>query len=847
MLTSTLRSMLAHKLRLALTIAYIALGVGFISGTLILTDTMGVAFGQVFTKISAGTDSVVRTQAPYAAAEGAGTARPPIDAAVLADVAAVPGVRVAEGSVSGYALLTDTTGKPVVTAGGAPTLGFSMPADEDLRGEVDLLSGTVPRGSHEVAIDATSAESHDIGLGDSIDILLQGPTQTFTVVGIVGFGGEKDLGGTSSAYFETATAQALFGQTGSFDSIQVAADDGVSPAELTTRLASVLPDGAEALTGTVVAQENAKAATQGLEIVGILFSVFAAIALFVGSFIIWNTFTMIVTQRSREIALLRAVGATRRQVLRSLVTEALLLGVAASATGVALGAGVALGLRTLMDLVGFGLPSTSLQVEPRTIWVSMLAGTVVTVVAAIVPALRATKVLPVEALRASTAGAEKPSLRRALIGATLLLAGGAAITAALVADPGMAVFGAGLVALVTGVVVVLPVLVRPLSAVIALPLRWRGLPAELAEQNAARNPRRTAATAAALMIGLTLVVSMSVFASSLKASFGDMTAGQTEAELYLATTSPQSPGFSPAAVVAVRAVPGVEQVSASGWGEAVFDGTPSSYSAVDPANAEAMMHLAVSAGSLSALGDEGVVVSQSVASAHGWAPGDTVGAQFAASGEHVLRIAAVYPATGWLQDDYLLSVAGQQVLAGPQLVTSALLTVRPGQDLEAVQAAVGDALAAHPDTQVLNQDEYEAYAGGFVDQLLTFVTVMLVLAVLIALLGIVNTLALSVFERTRELGLLRAVGMTRGQVRAMVRWESAVIALIGAVTGAALGTGIGLALARVLRDEGITRTSVPLGQVALFVALAAVAGVVAAIGPARTAAKVDVLRAVVTD
>ncbi len=268
---------------------------------------------------------------------------------------------------------------------------------------------------------------------------------------------------------------------------------------------------------------------------------------------------------------------------------------------------------------------------------------------------------------------------------------------------------------------------------------------------------------------------------------------------------------------------------------------------MDPGNAEAMMHLKVSSGSVSALDEGGVVVAQDTAAAKGWTTGESITAEFAASGEHTLRIVGVYGGSGWLGDDFLISVESQQALAGPQLVTSALVTLAAGQDVQAVHAAVADALASHPDAQVMDQDEYEAFAGGFVDQLLTFVVIMLLLAVTIALLGIVNTLALSVFERTRELGLLRAVGMTRGQVRAMVRWESAVIALIGALTGAALGTGIGVALARMLRDEGVTAVSVPVPQVALFVGLAAVAGVVAAIGPARTAAKVDVLRAVVTD
>jgi len=847
MFTATLRGMIAHKLRLVLTTASIALGVAFLAGTLVLTDTMGLAFEQLFGKVSSGTDAVVRTEAPYSASEGVGTSRGPIAASVLTDVSKVDGVRAAEGSVSGYALLTDNEGRAILTSGGAPTLGYSMAADETLRGDVELMSGTAPDNAGEVAIDATSAEENDIALGSTIKVLFQGPTQEFTVVGTVGFGGEKNLGGTTSAYFDTETAQKLVGTPGFFDTIDVRAEDGVSQAELAQRLNSVVPDGTEAVTGATVAQENSDAVQEDLKFVGILFMIFAGIALFVGSFIIWNTFTMIVTQRSREIALLRAIGATRRQVLRSLLLEALMLGAAASAVGIGLGVGVARGLRLLMDLVGFSLPSTSLQLEARTIWVSMLVGTLVTVVAAVVPARRATKVLPVEALRESTPGAEKPSKRRALIGVGITGAGAAAMLAALYGGAHILVFGAGLVAALVGVMVSLPLAVRPLASLIATPLRLRGMPGELAKQNSMRNPRRTSSTAAALMVGLTLVVSMGVFASSLKASFGDVVSDSTNADLFLATSSTQAPGFSPSVIDAVQDVPGVDKVSPNGWGQARFDQADSSYSAVDPATAEDVMNLEVSQGSIADLGKDGVVVSKTAATTNGWELGDNVTAQFAASGKHALHIVAIYDGKGWIGDDYILSIDQQNAFAGPQLVSTGLVTLAAGADAGEVQDAIDATLADHPDAQVLDQAGFEKVASGFIDQLLKFVTVMLLLAVLIALLGIVNTLALSVFERTRELGLLRAVGMTRGQVRAMVRWESVVISLIGAMTGAALGIGIGLALSQVLKDEGIKAISIPGLQIALYVALAAVAGVLAAVGPARSAAKVDVLKAVVTD
>src|SRR4051812_7736697 len=361
--------MVAHKLRLLLTTASIALGIAFLAGTLVLTDTMGLAFDQLFGKVSSGTDAVVRTKASYVESSGIETSRAPISASVIDDVKRVDGVRVAEGFVSGYALLTDNDGKAILTAGGAPTLGYTMAEDEALRGDVEVVSGEAPDGPSQVAIDATSAEENDIELGSTIKVLFQGPTREFTVVGTVDFGGEKDLGGTTSAYFDTRTAARVLGAPGQFDAIDVSAAPGVTQTELAQLLSDALPRGVEAVTGATVAQENSDAIAEDLRFVGILFMIFAGVALFVGSFIIWNTFTMIVTQRSREIALLRAIGATRRQVMRSLLVEAFVIGAGASALGVALGLGVAQGLRVLMDVVGFALPSTSLQVEPRTVWV----------------------------------------------------------------------------------------------------------------------------------------------------------------------------------------------------------------------------------------------------------------------------------------------------------------------------------------------------------------------------------------------------------------------------------------------------------------------------------------------
>ena len=847
MFTATLRGMLAHKLRLVLTTASIALGVAFLAGTLMLTDTMKLAFDQLFGKVSSGTDAVVRQESAYTEASGVSTSRAPIPASVLDQVRTVDGVAVAEGSVNGYALLTDTEGKAVLTSGGAPTMGYSMPRDAGLRGDVNLRSGHAPRGPHEVAIDASSAEDHHIALGAHIKVLFRGPTEEFTVVGTVGYGGEKDLGGSTAAYFDTDTAQRVLGAPDVFDEIDVRAADGVDDAALAQRLDAAVPDGAEAVTGAQVAQEASDALHEDFTFLNIMFMVFAGIALFVGSFIIWNTFSMIVTQRSREIALLRAIGATRRQVKRSLLVEAALLGTIASAVGVALGAGVAKGLNALMAALGFSLPSTSLQIAPRTIWLSLLVGTVVTLVAALVPARRATKVLPVEALRDATPGSKSPSKLRGVLGVLLTVGGVAAMLNGLYGGSGGNLVLLGIPATLFGVIVLSPLAARPLAAAIGSPLRWRGVQGDLARQNAMRNPRRTASTAAALMIGLTLVVSMGVFASSLKASFGTILADGTGADLYVTSASAQAEGFSPDVADVVAGVPGVAAVSAAGWGQNRIDGADSTYSSIDPATAEQAFKLQLTAGSVTDLGDDGILVDAGTAKAHGWKVGDTVAAEFAATGEQALQIRGLIDKNGFLDSDYLISLATQEANVNDRLTTNALVMLADGADEGVVQDRIAAALADHPDAKVLDQKGFEQEIGGIVDQLLTFVSVMLLLAVLIALLGIVNTLALSVFERTRELGLLRAVGMTRAQVRAMVRWESVVISLIGAAVGAGLGVGLGMALAQSLKGSGITEVAVPVVQVAAYVLAAAVAGVLAAVGPSRSAAKVDVLKAVVTD
>ena len=844
MLTATIKGMLAHKLRLFLTSTSIALGVAFLAGTLILNNSMQRAFDDLFASVNSGMDAVVRAES---ATDDAGADdRPALPANLLEQVREVEGVAVAEGRVEGYALLTDSHGKPIQPAG-APTQGSNLSEDPALRGDVVVRSGRAPEAPDEVAVDATSAEKGGLTLGSQVKVLFQGPARTFTLVGTVGYGDENDLGGSTSAYFELRTAQRLLGNDRTFDTIVTKAAHGTSDEAVAERVNSALPEGYEALTGAAVADEAADAVKDQLGFLSIALSVFAGIAIFVGSFIIWNTFSMQVAQRTRELALLRAIGATRRQVMRTILAEAVVLGAAASALGIGLGVVMARALTVLMSGFGFALPTAPLRVQVSTVLIGMIVGTVVTTFAAIAPARRATTVLPVEALRDAAPTAERFSRTRLGLGSALSVAGVVTLLVALF-GPAPAIFIAvGVVAAVLGVTTLAPLFMRSLSGAVGWPLRGRGLPGELARQNAMRNPKRTASTAMALVIGLTMVTAVSVFAASLKSSFTDILSNSTNADLYVLTPSNQALGYSPAVLDAVRDVEGVDVVSATAFGTGRFDGGSGQFTSIDPATVDTTLDLGMVTGDPSDLTDTGVLVREKVAEAKGWEIGDVVHASFRGSSEDDFTVQGVYDGRGFVNTDYVITNEAHTTYFPDRLEGTALVTVDDGEAVGAVEERIANAIADQPDATVMDQEEFQGEMGAVIDQLLGLVTVLLLLAVVIALLGIVNTLALSVFERTRELGLLRAVGMTKAQVRSMVRLESVVISVVGALVGATLGIALGLALTRALADQGIDQIAVPAIQLGLYVVAAAVAGVVAAVGPARRASNVDVLRAVVTD
>jgi putative ABC transport system permease protein len=843
---ATLKGLLAHKFRLAATALAIVLGVGFVAGTYVLTDTMNSAFKDLFKTVTQGTDVAIRTKATFGQNQN-GDVRDPIPASVLQQVKAVDGVRAADGTVQGFAQFVGKDGKPVTT-GGAPTLGVSVSADPALQGATTLRAGQLPSGPNEVAVDARTASKQGFKVGDQVKVLLQGGSRTFTVAGIVGFGEADNLAGATLAAFDTPTAQDVLNRKGNFDEIDVAGQPGVDAATLRDRIAAAVPAKYEVLTGADLAKQTADEISRGLNFFNYALLGFAGVALFVGAFLIFNTFAIIVAQRTRELALLRCLGASRRQVLTSVLAESAIVGVLASLVGLAFGLVIAIGLRALLKGFGIDLPSTTIQFLPRTIIVSLAVGILVTLVSAVLPALKATRVPPVAALQPETAFAPTRFRKRRIVFGLLVTAAGVALLlAGLFQDEGnrLANIGAGAVIIFLGVAVLSPLIARPLAAVIGWPFaRVFRLPGRLARENAMRNPRRTASTAAALMIGLALVAFVSILAASIKASATQVLDKSVAAD-YILTTQNFQP-ISTQVVTRLQERPEVSEVTGVRMGSFKLNGAVKGLSGVDPQAYDQVVRTETTAGSLADLAQGGVAVKDTVAEDQGWKLGDDVPMEFPRNGVQQEPIRAIYKDNN-LNGDYLIGLGEYAKGYTDQQDQLVLVKAAPGVAPATAKAAIEGALQDFPNVQVQDQAAYKASTAKQIDQLLGLVSALLGLAILIALFGIVNTLALSIFERVRELGLLRAVGATRRQLRSMIRWEGVIIAVLGAVLGLVIGAFFGWTMVRALKGEGFTAFAVPGGQLVAYVVAAGLAGILAAVLPGRRAAKVDMLRAITTE
>jgi len=847
MLTTTLKGIAGHKRRFLSTCVAVVLGVAFLTGTLVLGDTIRGGFDRVFATANEGTAVVVRSSVEIGSSDTG--QRGVVDPAVVETVRAVPGVATAEAVVTGPAQIVAADGT-AIGGDGPPTLGSSWLDDPSLE-PYRVVEGRAPAasadGTVEVVIDKGSAEDAGLAVGDTTTVLV--PDQVpVRVVGIVGFGDADSMAGVTFTGFTAEDAMRLLGGgVPGVSEVRVASQPGVSDDELAVRISEVLPSGTEAITGTALAAEQlADIEDEFLGMLRTMLVIFAGVALLVASFSIHNTFSIVAAQRSRESALLRAIGATRRQVLGSVVLEALLIGVLATAVGVGAGLGLAAGLRALLESADVGLPTGALVIGTGSIVVPVVIGLGVTLVAALGPALQSARVSPLAAMRASAVEAPGIGRVRLVVGLLAAVAGVGLIVAG-ASGAALGPVGLGSVATAVAFVLLGPVLARPAGRLLGTPARLvKGVTGQLAQENAVRNPRRTAGTATALVIGIGVVAVFTVFGSSLRTSIDqEVSRSFGDTDLVVQATAFAGSGLSSTLVEEIGQVEGVDAVSPLSFGDVAVDGTAETATVTDPAALAAVSDLQVVAGDLATLDDSSVAVSKAYAEDHGWTAGSTVQIGYADGQTQTATVGAVYTAKGAIGDLVMPSALWDAHATRPLGAQVVLVGLEDGADLDTAQAAVTELATRSGSPTVQNREEYLDSIAEEVNQALTVIYVLLAVAVVIALLGIANTLTLSIHERTRELGMLRALGQTRRQLRSMIRWESAVVATFGVLAGLGLGTFIGWGLVTAGGESiDVPTFDVPVGQMAVIAVIGALAGVVAAIRPARRASRLQVLEAI---
>ncbi|MEX5707483.1 FtsX-like permease family protein [Parafrankia sp. FMc6] len=841
MLRATLRSLLARKVRLVLSALAVVVGVSFVTGTLVLTDTLNRTFDTLFTDINKNVSVSVRTV--NAVGTGDQADRLPVPATLVPTVAKVDGVTAATGMVRGQAVLIDPASGDPLNSGGAPGIGTNWTGGT-ATGSEEIADGRPPNGQ-EIAVDKSTADKHHLTLGQRISVQTRLQPEEFTLVGTFRIGGQDSLGGAAVTTFDTATAQRLLLAPDQFTSISLAAANGVSQEQLRDRVAAVLPTRVEAITGTQLAEESASAIQDAVSGFSTFLLVFAGIAVFVGAFIIFNTFTMLVAQRVRELALLRAIGASRAQVQLSVQIEALIVGFIGATVGLALGALLAMGLRAAVGAFGISLPSGPLVFQARTFLLAYGVGLVITGLAAFVPARKAASVPPVAAMRETYVLPTRSLRTRALGGGALTVLGVICLVAGLARgeNPNTSMVGAGAAFVFLGIATLSPLLAPPITQVVGIPLRAMfGTTGRLGQENAIRNPRRTASTASALMIGLALVSAFAVLGQSIKESVRETVSESLGADFYIATSN-LAP-FSPQVAAGLQGKPGVAVATGIRGGVVKIGDTNSSVLAGDPVGLLQVLSIKQVDGDVNALGAGSLLVDEVTAAERGLRVGAPVPVTFA-DGPTELTLVGTYEKSA-IAGPAMIATSEFEKHSNNNLDLFVMLKLADGADPAAVRAEIDKVIKPFGSVEVRDQSEFVAQQEEQVDQLLGFVYVLLALAVVIALFGIVNTLALSVIERTREIGMLRAIGMTRQQMRMMVIVESMIISVFGAVLGVLVGSFFGWALTGALKSQGVTTFAYPVGTIIAVMIAGAIMGVLAAVFPARRAARMDILRAIAT-
>ena len=846
----TLKSLLARKIRLALTTFAVILGVSFVSGSFILADSLRSVFDKIAIEIAGPDWLQVRGVETI---EDDPFSRPTVTQSVVDQIRSTEGVYGAEGVIQGFPRISvgDELVKPL---GGAPTLAFNFEQETAELSGFETLEGSAP-GSSEAMVDIDTANKYDIAIGDTITIRSLQPAEDFQISGITRWG-EDNGGGAVFVLVNTETAQRLFNYPDSFLAVTVAAMPGVDESELADKLTRELPNGFEAVTSDVVAGEFSDQFDIFITIFQNALLVFAAVALIVSAFIINNTFAIVLGQRVRELGLLRAVGATGRQIRSSVLIEALLIGVIASVVGVFAGLGITWVIKALIDQAGdgSGLPDGPLVIAART-WIAASAvGIGITLLAAISPARKASSIPPIAALRDDLALWSGGGRRRTVIGLLLGIGGVVATVLGTTTDSGagqqLGLLAAGALLLFVSISLLSTLVAKPAAKILGWPMtRFARASGNLATQNASRNPRRTASTASALMVGLALVAMVLVVGTSFKKTFSSTLDSSLGADFFIDTDGRSSWGFSPqlvdemnqidgvAIAVGFRGGPGTAQMSVAGESKDVIGTQEEGLGRV--------IDISLIEGSYSGLANNGVLVHKDPAADLSLSIGDTVSATFPVSGPKELRVVGIFD-DGSILGNWVIDMTTYENGFDParQSDLFAAIELKEGTKVPEVRPQLDEVVINYPEAVLQDRTEYQETIEGRIDTLLVTVNALVGFAVIIAVLGIVNTLMLSVFERTREIGLLRAVGMTRRQTRRMIRWEAIIIAVFGGVLGILVGTLLGFIAVQAMPESFITDFGIPVGNFVFILIMCIVAGVLAAILPARRAARLNVLDAI---
>ena len=833
MLRLSLRSLAAKRSRLISTALAIVIGVGFTVGTMILADTMDRSFGTAIDDITAGVDTLVRGEQPVDGGAGAPSQRTPVDADLLDAVRDVPGVAAVAPYHEGQAQVVGRSGKVIDVP---QTLGLNW-VDDAAMSTFELVDGTAPSAAGQVALDEKAAEEAGVEIGDRVSVITAKGTETFALTGTARMAGGSQLTNTAFVFFSDADVAVRLSPPGTLDGISARADDGVGESVVTERIADALASApVEVISGSDYRAEQKDQLSTVTATFRTVLLVFAAIALLVGSFTIANTFTITVAQRTRELALVRAIGGSRGQVIGLVLIEALLLGVLASSAGVAAGIGVAKGLLAMLAAIGLEIPATKVVVSSGAIAAGLGAGIGVTVLAAASSARHAARVSPIAALRDGVVDPAATSRRRIAAGTALAVAAGLGLGFG-VAQDAPALVGLGTLATLAAVLVLGPVIVAPAMAVLGWPLRRLGVTGRLAAANASRNPRRSASTAAALTIGVMLVAGASMFAATARETIrGDVE--QVIVADRVIRPAGSSQGLPPSVAAAAAAVPGASVLPIRD-GVASVDGSVQAVSGVDVGEGAGQLALDATAGTLA--GAPGTVaVSSDLARSEGWAIGDDLDIELATGTRTTARLAGTFEASTAVASVLLPYDTVATTEADP--FDSLVLVSGSHEVLDQVEAS----LRTQPTAAMGTVADLATSRSGALNVVLSIVVGFLGLAVVIAVLGIGTTIGLSVRERTRELGVLRSIGMTRAQIRRTIRFEAVSIALLGTVLGAAVGLGCTWAVLLTLADSGFAAPVVPAGALVAVAIGAVVAGMAAAAMPARRAARLAILDAVRT-